>query len=179
MCSLCSGGGVKISLGLNVGGNVIEFNEHFDLLNQRPVISNYRKSDRRLLLLDYEGTLTPYTLDKQRSEYVDPTAHIMRLLAKLAADPKNVVCMMMARTRNVAERRFGKVPVLTLVAEHGFYLSWGNNLNPASSPMASPTSEEVPRVWENLIPDADFSWMEVCASSSSSLCTPCFALANP
>jgi len=76
----------------------------------------YRRAARRLLVLDYDGTLVPFT--KRPQQAVPPQA-VLDLLAALASDPKNRVALISGRSSENLGRWFGKVPKLFLVAEHG------------------------------------------------------------
>jgi len=70
---------------------------------------------RRVLLLDYDGTLREVT---QRPGDAQPTAEILGLLARLAALPRTEVHIVSGRDRHTLERWLGHLPV-HLSAEHG------------------------------------------------------------
>src|SRR5262249_59398518 len=76
----------------------------------------YLHAARRLLVLDYDGTLVPFT--KRPQQAVPPQA-VLDLLAALASDPKNRVALISGRSSEDLDRWFGTVPKLCLVAEHG------------------------------------------------------------
>ncbi len=79
----------------------------------------FRTADKRLLLLDYDGTLSDF-VDSPNPAKAAPTKDLLDTLCKLASQPKTEVCVISGRTRDALEAWFGKLP-LTLVAEHG---SW-------------------------------------------------------
>ena len=82
------------------------------------LVEAYRRASRRLLLLDYDGTLIPFA---DRPERALPDAELLELLQRLAADPANSVVIVSGRDRHSLSRWFGELPV-GLVAEHGVWI---------------------------------------------------------
>jgi trehalose 6-phosphate synthase/phosphatase len=82
------------------------------------LVADYHSSRRRLLLLDYDGTLIPFF---PRPEGAQPTENLLALLTGLAADSKNEVVIISGRCRNTLESWLGSID-LGLVAEHGAWL---------------------------------------------------------
>jgi trehalose 6-phosphate synthase/phosphatase len=82
------------------------------------IINDYNNAKRRLLLLDYDGTLVPFS---GKPEEARPGDVLMRLLKRLASDPKNEVIIISGRDRYTMERWFGEL-ALNLVAEHGIWI---------------------------------------------------------
>ena len=76
----------------------------------------YVRAGRRLLVLDYDGTLVPFA--KWPQQAVPPQA-LLDLLTTLASDPKNRVALVSGRSAENLDRWFGAIPQLCLVAEHG------------------------------------------------------------
>jgi trehalose 6-phosphate synthase/phosphatase len=74
---------------------------------------------RRILFLDYDGTLTPIV---DRPELAVPPPGMVDALTALAADPRNVVCVLSGRDRNSLHTWLGGVPNLVLSAEHGCFI---------------------------------------------------------
>jgi trehalose 6-phosphate synthase/phosphatase len=70
---------------------------------EKELVSDYRESNKRLILLDYDGTLTPFF---DRPEDASPTEDVLKLLEKLAADPKNELVLISGRSRNNIEKWF-------------------------------------------------------------------------
>jgi len=77
--------------------------------------SNYHIASKRLLLLDYDGTLQPHTDHYSHSK---PTKRLQDLLDSLASDPKNEVVLISGRSQNDLEEWFGSSRI-NLIAEHG------------------------------------------------------------
>lgn len=76
---------------------------------------HYQRSKNRCLLLDYDGTLVPFS--RLPSEAAPDNA-VKDLLQRLSVDPKNHVIIVSGRDVSSLERWLGNMP-LTLVAEHG------------------------------------------------------------
>ncbi len=82
------------------------------------LIDVYRKSHRRLLFLDYDGTLVPF---KRRPTLAKPNEEVLRLLRGLGSQPSNTVVLISGRNRASLDAWFANLPV-NLVAEHGIWL---------------------------------------------------------
>jgi trehalose 6-phosphate synthase/phosphatase len=98
----------------------------------------YASARRRLLILDYDGTLVPYADIPQRAA---PTPNLVRLLSTLAGNPHNVVALISGRRAQDLDRWFGAIEDLWLIAEHGAELK-------------PPHSGE----WETLRPQFSTDW---------------------
>src|SRR3989441_6126137 len=82
---------------------------------QNEIRLGYRKGNRRLLLLDYDGTLVPFSPDR---DAVSPTERVVRVLKDLVSDSANHVVVVSGRPRDILDKWFGGL-ALTLIAEHG------------------------------------------------------------
>jgi trehalose 6-phosphate synthase/phosphatase len=80
------------------------------------IIDAYRKAHKRLLLLDYDGTLVPIV---QRPSDAVPDSDLRSLLSGLADDPANNVIVVSGRRTADLERWFGGIARLGLAPEHG------------------------------------------------------------
>jgi trehalose 6-phosphate synthase/phosphatase len=76
-----------------------------------------RDAEDLLALLDYDGTLVPYTATPELAR-PDPT--LLELLSALAARPRSEVHVVSGRARETLEHWLGALP-LALHAEHGFW----------------------------------------------------------
>lgn len=82
----------------------------------------YDKAKNRLILLDYDGTLSPFYNNPMKAK---PTADIIRLLKEIASDSKNKIVICSGRGKQALDLWFGHIPV-GLAAEHGaFYKHQG------------------------------------------------------
>jgi trehalose 6-phosphate synthase/phosphatase len=85
---------------------------------RRRLLEEYQRSRRRLLLLDYDGTLAPFA---DRPEEAVPSGDVLRLLRELGEDPLTEVVLVSGRERESLTTWFGDLPV-TLIAEHGAWV---------------------------------------------------------
>jgi trehalose 6-phosphate synthase/phosphatase len=76
---------------------------------------HYQRTKNRCLLLDYDGTLVPFSRIPSEAA---PDNAVRELLTRLSSDPKNHVVIISGRDVGSLERWLGNMP-LTLVAEHG------------------------------------------------------------
>jgi trehalose 6-phosphate synthase/phosphatase len=102
----------------------------------------YARASRRLLILDYDGTLVPFA---KRPQQAAPTPLALNLLSALASDPQNCVALTSGRSAENLEWWFGSVPGMWLVAEHGA------ELKPSSSPTWEALRPQVPAEWKNTV----------------------------
>ncbi len=79
------------------------------------LVTDYKQSQKRLLLLDYDGSLVPFTEDYNDA---DPPKRVIELLKKLATDPANEVVVISGRRAANLNDWFGHLNI-SLVAEHG------------------------------------------------------------
>ncbi|EMD91010.1 glycosyltransferase family 20 protein [Bipolaris maydis ATCC 48331] len=82
--------------------------------------SAYQQSQRRLFILDYEGTLASY--GSVNKTILANTERVIVLLNDLVADDKNAVYVMTGRTVRETELIFNRVRGLGLIAENGCFL---------------------------------------------------------
>ncbi|MDD5139291.1 MAG: bifunctional alpha,alpha-trehalose-phosphate synthase (UDP-forming)/trehalose-phosphatase [Verrucomicrobiales bacterium] len=82
------------------------------------VIQQYRSATRRALLLDYDGTLVPFSAEPKLAR---PDPELMELLTALGSDPANQVAIISGRPRRTLEEWVGNLPI-SLIAEHGVWL---------------------------------------------------------
>lgn len=106
---------------------------------QYETIQKFVAADKRLLMLDYDGTLAPFT---KLPEQAKPDKALLALLETLSSEPKNNVVIISGRDKDTLSDWLGHLP-LSIVAEHGaFYRlndkTWQSTDQPDSS-------------WKNLI----------------------------
>jgi len=98
----------------------------------------YKRARRRVLILDYDGTLVPFV---KRPQQAAPPNRLLDLLSTLAADSRNCLALISGRSTENLDRWFGSVHGLWLAAEHGAELK-------------APSAE----AWEALRPEAPSDW---------------------
>ncbi|PGH10672.1 trehalose-phosphatase [Polytolypa hystricis UAMH7299] len=110
------------------------------VLDRTVLRSQYRKARRRLLMFDYDGTLTPIVKEPQAAI---PSDKVLRTIKILAADPKNSVWIISGRDQAFLDEWMGHITELGLSAEHGCFVR-------------PPRSDD----WENLTESTDMSWQQ-------------------
>ncbi|KAK5943436.1 Trehalose-6-P synthase/phosphatase complex subunit [Knufia obscura] len=80
----------------------------------------YDDANKRLLVIDFEGTLT--TWDSPKESVVTVPLRVTELLSSLVDDPKNIVYVMSQHTMDSLEHMFRMLPKLGLIAENGAFL---------------------------------------------------------
>jgi trehalose 6-phosphate synthase/phosphatase len=83
---------------------------------RRALAARLAETDTLLLLLDYDGTLVPFT---PTPELARPDAALLGLLRALAARPDTELHLVSGRPQDTLEEWFGDLPIW-LHAEHGF-----------------------------------------------------------
>ena len=81
----------------------------------RKVVAEYKSADKRLLLLDYDGSLVPFSNDFKS---VTPPKSLLELLKRLRSDSCNQIVLISGRSAEDLQEWFGKLDI-NLVAEHG------------------------------------------------------------
>jgi len=85
---------------------------------KKDLINDYSKSNSRLLLLDYDGTLVPFA---SRPEKAKPDNELLTILKSLSLDTKNKVVIVSGRDKGILDKWFGKINA-GLIAEHGAWI---------------------------------------------------------
>jgi trehalose 6-phosphate synthase/phosphatase len=79
------------------------------------LIDEYNAAEKRLMLLDYDGTLAPFSRIPSEAT---PSKYLIEQLEMMASDPKNEVVVISGRDEKTLHSWLGKLPI-SLVAEHG------------------------------------------------------------
>jgi trehalose 6-phosphate synthase/phosphatase len=83
--------------------------------NRSRLVKDYTQASKRLLFLDYDGSLVPFTADYKSA---DPPKSLTDLLGDLGGNRHNDVVLISGRSAAELGEWFGDLPV-NLVAEHG------------------------------------------------------------
>ncbi|MBI4209839.1 MAG: bifunctional alpha,alpha-trehalose-phosphate synthase (UDP-forming)/trehalose-phosphatase [Deltaproteobacteria bacterium] len=86
--------------------------------DEKSLTAKFVKADRKLLFLDYDGTLIPLRDDPERAE---PTSELLHALEELSKDPKTEIVLISGRNRKFLEKWFQSLPI-HWVAEHGIWI---------------------------------------------------------
>ena len=87
-------------------------------LISKKIVTDYLKAERRILFIDYDGTLVPFEKFPEQAIIDEDTLEIIK---NLSQDPKNRIVIISGRDKVFLERQFMGVNV-TLVAEHGYFI---------------------------------------------------------
>lgn len=119
----------------------------------------YRRAGRRLLILDYDGTLVPFA--RQPWQAAPPT-NVLRLLSSLAAVPHNCVVLSSGRKAEDLDRWFGGIRDLWLIAEHGAELKSASEQSwrPLHTPPSDDWKSTVMPILEHFVDPTPGSFVE-------------------
>jgi trehalose 6-phosphate synthase/phosphatase len=81
------------------------------------LLNDFGQAQRRVLFLDYDGTLVPFSRDPRA---VRPTSELLAMLRDLAEDPRNEIVLISGRDKNTLWNWFANLGI-ALVAEHGVW----------------------------------------------------------
>ncbi len=84
---------------------------------EKSMMKDFEKSDCRLLMLDYDGTLTSFTGNPEDAR---PDDELVELIGKLAEDDRNKVLVISGRDKDTLQKWLGDLNV-EFVAEHGVW----------------------------------------------------------
>jgi trehalose 6-phosphate synthase/phosphatase len=82
---------------------------------------DYRAAEKRIIFLDYDGTLMPFNADPKK---VRPDNGLISLLQKLSNNKKNKIVVISGRDKETLETWLGHLPI-DMIAEHGVWLKEG------------------------------------------------------
>jgi trehalose 6-phosphate synthase/phosphatase len=97
----------------------------------------YAGAQKRILLLDYDGTLQPFVANPEKAK---PDTELLHILEALTGDPANELVVISGRDRYTLDRWLGHLPI-GFIAEHGIW------------------SRRHDTDWE-MIEDLEYSWKE-------------------
>lgn len=81
----------------------------------REIVSQFKASASRMLMLDYDGTLVPFA---RHPSLASPDKSLLELLSNLSSNANTEVTIISGRDNTTLERWFSGLPI-NLVAEHG------------------------------------------------------------
>ncbi|KAK9144276.1 hypothetical protein Sjap_004179 [Stephania japonica] len=125
-------------IGFGLGFRVIALDPNFRKLSVDHIVSAYKRTKNRAILLDYDGTMmAPTTIDKT------PSPEVIGFLSSLCKDPKNVVFLVSGRDKETLTKWFSSCEKLEIAAEHGYFMRPSHNGE-----------------WETCVSVADFDWKQ-------------------
>lgn len=100
----------------------------------------YEQAQNRLIVADYDGTLTQL---QSVPQLATPSPYIINLLGSLSKDPRNTVVIVSGREKRFMDTWLGKLKI-GLAAEYGFYYRM-------------PDDDE----WQTMVPEIDTTWRDI------------------
>ncbi|MEM1598645.1 MAG: bifunctional alpha,alpha-trehalose-phosphate synthase (UDP-forming)/trehalose-phosphatase [Pyrobaculum sp.] len=125
------------------------------------IVESFRLAKRRLLLLDYDGTLIPHYPYAYQAV---PDAELVRLLARLASLPKTHVAVVSGRSRDFLEAWLEELPIY-IAAEHGAYIRDSSRKWTQLFPFDTKWKDEARKILEEFVELAPGSYVEEKESS--------------
>ncbi|KAL3619456.1 Sesquithujene synthase A [Castilleja foliolosa] len=126
-------------IGFGLGFRVIALDPSFRKLSVEHIVSAYKRTKNRAILLDYDGTLT-----SQSAADTSPNTEAIEILNKLCRDPKNVVFVVSGINKEILTRWFSSCENMVIGAEHGYFVRPQNSVE-----------------WETCITVQDFYWKQI------------------
>ncbi|XP_011028149.1 PREDICTED: alpha,alpha-trehalose-phosphate synthase [UDP-forming] 5-like isoform X3 [Populus euphratica] len=105
-------------IGFGLGFRVIALDPNFRKLSVEHIVSAYKRTKNRAILLDYDGTMIlPSSISRT------PNMEAVGVLNSLCTDPKNVVFLVSGKDRKTLTEWFSSCEKLGIAAEHGYFMS--------------------------------------------------------
>uniref|UniRef100_A0A1J3IXS1 alpha,alpha-trehalose-phosphate synthase (UDP-forming) n=1 Tax=Noccaea caerulescens TaxID=107243 RepID=A0A1J3IXS1_NOCCA len=126
-------------IGFGLSFRVVALDHSFRKLSMEHIVSAYKRTKTRAILLDYDDTLMPQgSIDKR------PSSKSIDILNTLCRDKGNLVFIVSAKSRETLSDWFSPCEKLGIAAEHGYFLRLRKAVE-----------------WENCVAAADCSWKQI------------------
>jgi trehalose 6-phosphate synthase/phosphatase len=123
---------------------------------ERKLLTDYSKSENRLILLDYDGTLVPFN---DKPEKAKPDDELLGLLKGLSNESKTEVVIISGRNKSNLEEWFGNLN-MGFVAEHGVWLKEKGGVWEMIEPLRNDWKEEICPILELYVDRTPNSFIE-------------------
>jgi len=97
---------------------VVNLTRKINITHMRQIENCYAKTKRRILFLDYDGTLSGFKKDPEDAK---PDEQLYNILRELSLDEKNTVVIISGRDKETLGRWFNQGWNIHFVAEHGVW----------------------------------------------------------
>ncbi|KAE8719217.1 Alpha,alpha-trehalose-phosphate synthase 6 [Hibiscus syriacus] len=125
-------------IGFGLSFRVVALDPNFRKLSMEHIVSAYKRTTTRAIILDYDGTLMPQaSIDKS------PSSKSIDILNSLCRDT-NMVFIVSAKSRKTLTEWFSSCENLGIAAEHGYFLRLKRD-------------DE----WETCVPAIDSTWKQI------------------
>ncbi|KAK9008157.1 hypothetical protein V6N11_075059 [Hibiscus sabdariffa] len=126
-------------IGFGLGFRVVSLSPSFRRLSTDHILLAYKRTNRRAIFLDYDGTVVP-----KASIIKSPSPEVISIIQTLCDDPKNTVFIVSGRGRTSLSEWLAPCKKLGIAAEHGYFIRWSKD------------SE-----WETCPVSADLEWKRI------------------
>ncbi|XWS60712.1 hypothetical protein CRYUN_Cryun07bG0059300 [Craigia yunnanensis] len=126
-------------IGFGLSFRILSLSPSFRKLSIDHIVSSYKKTCRRAIFLDYDGTVVPHA-----SIIKSPSPEVISVLNNLCIDPQNTVFIVSGRGQNSLSDWFAQCENLGIAAEHGYFIRWSRMSD-----------------WETIPVAADFVWKRI------------------
>ncbi|PON48291.1 Trehalose-phosphatase [Parasponia andersonii] len=126
-------------IGFGLGFRVIALDPNFRKLGVEHIVSAYKRTKNRAILLDYDGALM-----MSSSISATPDIEAVGVLNSLCRDPKNIVFLVSGKDRKTLIEWFSSCEKLGIAAEHGYFLRTNHDAD-----------------WETCVSIPDFDWKQI------------------
>jgi len=120
------------------------------------IVHDYHKCRRRIIILDYDGTLMPFETEPQN---VKPDKEILRILTELSNNTRNEVLVISGRDKNSLNKWFKDVNI-GIVAEHGVWIKEKYGIWKLIEPLANYWKDEIKPILERYVDRTPGSFIE-------------------
>ncbi|OIW19269.1 hypothetical protein TanjilG_20394 [Lupinus angustifolius] len=142
-------------IGLGLGFRVVSLSHGFRKLSIDHIVSAYKRTNKRAIFLDYDGTIVPESsLNKAIS------ANVISVLNALCNDTKNIVFIVSGMGRDSLSNWFTSCKMLGLATEHGYFLRWNRDSEWETSYLSMELD------WKNMVEPVMQSYTEATDGSS-------------
>jgi trehalose 6-phosphate synthase/phosphatase len=159
------------SVGLGAGFRVLGVRAGFHQLDMTALTKTYRICNKRLILLDWGGTLVQedekenklqfYAVAQGHASRSGPSPALTEVLEGLCSDPKNIVFVVSGKEIHAVTEFFGRIRGLNLGAEHGYYYYWADDDAPAIESIHDvQTISRGESKWKTMVELGEHLWKE-------------------
>uniref|UniRef100_A0A7N0U5I1 alpha,alpha-trehalose-phosphate synthase (UDP-forming) n=1 Tax=Kalanchoe fedtschenkoi TaxID=63787 RepID=A0A7N0U5I1_KALFE len=129
-------------LGFGLGFRVIALDPNFRKLSVEHIVSAYKRTKCRAILLDYDGTMMLQNNHKSISKA--PNMEAVGILNSLCTDPKNAVFLVSGKDKRTLAEWFSSCEKLGIAAEQGYFIRPSKDAD-----------------WKTCVTVTDFDWKQI------------------
>ncbi|KAJ8774192.1 hypothetical protein K2173_009623 [Erythroxylum novogranatense] len=126
-------------IGFGLSFRVIALDPNFRKLSLDHIVSAYKRTKSRAILIDYDGAMV-----QPGSISMNPNTEVVGILNNLCRDLKNVVFLVSGKGRETLTEWFSSSEKLGIAAEHGYFVRANHEAE-----------------WETCVSVPDFDWKQI------------------